>query len=202
MATKSAKVVTPIVPEVAAVPDLRTDIFGQVLTINFANGKELTLDAALLNDDIRLKAMMAGLTKKLIDGAAKCRSAVTGESVPIGQKFDAVKEIFDRISGVDGIWNKVREGAPTGNNLLIRAMMEVTKKSREATEAYINSLDKGQIDALKANKRIVDAMAALKPIDESIDTDSMLDGFMNDASPDDGAESNEETGANTIISLT
>ena len=113
--------------------DITTDIFGNVLTVTFSNGKVLEVDVSTLAADITLQATLHGMKQKLVDAAAIGRNTDTGRSAPIDDKYDAVQEVFDRVVG-QGLWNKSR-GDGSGSNkgsksFLCEALMELYKKDR------------------------------------------------------------------------
>ena len=148
------------------------------LTLEFANGQRLSLDATTLTQDIINAATLHGLKQKLVDAAAIGRDPVTGRSATLSDKFDAVKEVFDRITSTNGTWNKVRAGGEgQKGGLLVRALMQLGNKTRDQVTAHLDTLTKEQVSALRLNKRVVDAMAALRPTVDT-DTDSLLDGII------------------------
>jgi hypothetical protein len=180
-------------PVAKSLPAVSCDIFLKVLTLNFSDGRTLEVDTATLPATILHEAMMQGLKKKLVDGAALACSTVSGRSASIADKYDGVKEIFDRLtSGPEATWNKVRGSGDAGAGLFLRAMMKVTGKSRQDADTAIAAFSKEQLAALKKNPRILAVMEELRPVDTSIDTDSLLDGLM---------AGEEEEEVNTTIDL-
>ena len=97
------------------------------LVLAFANGKELSLTAGMLSNEIMEYAIWHGIKQKLVDAAAISRNTETGRPATIEDKFNAVKVVFDRITSADGTWNAVREGGggATGG-LLLRALCNVS----------------------------------------------------------------------------
>lgn len=133
-----------------------TDIFGTTLTLNFANGKELQIDTTTLHADIVQQAILHGLKQKLVDAAAIARDTETGKTATIDDKYQAVKTVFDRITSATPSWNAVREGEQKQQGgIFVRALMELTGKSREATQAAIETYTKEQVAALKKNPRVL-----------------------------------------------
>ena len=159
-------------------PTITADIYGSVLTLTFSNGEELRIDAATLSDDIRTQAMMHGLKQKCVDGAAIARNTDTGRSATVQDKFDAVKEIVDRLTGPNPAWNKTRESESTGQaNLLIRAIMRLHNKPRDVVEAWLETKDKDQKTALRKNPKIVEMIAQIQRENagDTSATDAMLE---------------------------
>lgn len=149
------------------------------VSVSFADGTKVVVDATRLNDDIRNYAVLHGIKQKLIDAAALPRDTVTGRSATIGDKVSAVREVFERITSVDGTWNKIRasgEGAVQTGGLFVRALMQLGGKTRDEIVAQLETLTKEQRSALRANKRVVDAMSSLR--ETSADSDELLDSMI------------------------
>jgi hypothetical protein len=159
-----------------AVPKAITaDIFGHTLTLTFSNGQTLELNAMLLAPHIRDNAVLHGLKQKLVDAAAFSRDPETGKSATIADKYNAVKEVFDRITSPEGTWNKVREvGATATGGLLARALMQMTGKTKEAITDFLDSKTKEEISALKKNPKVAAVIAELQMESIDVDTDSLL----------------------------
>lgn len=165
-------------------------ITGPLLTLTFANGRTLKLDSNALTPDIIQSAIMHGLKQKLIDAAAIGRNPDTGATATIDDKFNAVNEIFQRITGDAPTWNKIRVGGEGGNKggLLVRAMMRLTSKARDTITEYLNGLSKEEVAALRKNPRVVEVIAQLQAEqanDSGVDSDALLDGLM------DGGDDND-----------
>lgn len=149
--------------ETKRIPAIVADIYGTVLTLTFSNGEELRLDAAALPDDIRTQAMMHGLKQKCVDGAAIARNTDTGRSATIQDKFDAVKEIVDRLTGPNPTWNKTREGENAGqSNLLVQAIMRLQNKPRAVVAEWLEGKDKEQKAALRKNPKVAEVIAQIQ----------------------------------------
>ncbi len=155
-------------------PAISAIIAGNVLRLDFSNGETLSVDAGTLSDDIVRQGLMHGLKQKLVDAAAIVRNPDTGRSATVADKFDAVKEVYDRL--LAGEWNKTREGGPTGG-LLLRALMTFQGKDRETVKAWLDTKTDDQKAALRKNPKIAAIIATLKPEPktEGIDTDALLD---------------------------
>lgn len=148
-----------------------------ILQLDFANGEQLRIDPAALSDTIRMDAMLHGLKQKLVDAAAIARNKDTGRSATIDDKFDAVKEIYDRITSPNGTWNKVRGDGTAGSGLLVRALMQLMDKTRSEIEAFLEPKSKEQRAALMVNPRVAPIIAQLKAqsVDKDVDSDAMLE---------------------------
>lgn len=177
-------------------------INGSLLTLTFSNGEALTVNASTLSDGIREAAIMHGLKQKLVDAAAIGRDPDTGRTATIDDKFAAVREVFDRITGPAPTWNKVRvDGESTAagkGGLLVRAMMRLTSKSREFILDTLDKKTKEEVAALRKNPRIVEIIAQLQSEQANtngIDSDALLDGLMDGsamaASGDEGDDEPE-----------
>ena len=173
------------------------DEYKSTLTLTFANGAVLEVNADNLSADMKHKAMMHGLKQKLVDGAAIARSQYGGHSPSIDDKFTAVKEIADRL--LAGEWNKVRGGAGTSasaNTLLARALVEMTGKTPEVIAAFLESKTKEQKDALRKTEKVAVLIARMQAqAATSIDTDDLLaelDDDVREPGSDDDIETADE----------
>ena len=160
-----------------------TDIFQSTLTLNFANGQTLEVNTENLSPEIIQQATLHGLKQKLVDAAAIGRNPDTGRSASIEDKFNAVKEVFDRITGPNGTWNKIREGGSvTGGGLLLRAMMRLSGKSKDEIASFLADKTKEQQAALRKNAKIAPIIAELQAEankgGDDIDSDELLSGIL------------------------
>lgn len=159
---------------------IETAVEGNTLTLSFANGEQLVVNAAQLSDEIRNAAMLHGLKQKLCDAAAISRNPETGRSATIDDKFAAVREVFDRITAAEGAtWNKTRESGGSGNagGLLFRALCSIYEGKRtpaQITEflAKLNEADKA---ALRKQPRVKAVIDSLRPASENDPAASLLD---------------------------
>jgi hypothetical protein len=165
----------------AAIPTITADTYGSVLTLTFSNGSEVVVDAAALREDIQREAMLHGLKQKLMDAAAIARNTDTGRSASVAEKYEAVKEIADRIASPTGTWNKVRGGESAGSGaLLTHAIMRLRKLPRATVEEFLGGLTKEQKAALRKNPRVVEAMLEIQRerAGDTSESDGLLDGLM------------------------
>ena len=170
------------------------------LILEFRHGEVLRLHPESLNPEIQRAAMIHGLKQKLVDAAAISRDTATGRAATIVTKFDAVKEIFDRITGAGGeapSWNKPRAGGAGGQGgLLARAIARYKNVEVAAAKAYLDRLTDAQKQALRVDPRIATIinelrMESAKPA--GIDTDALLGGL-----DDLGAESDGDDGSTMV----
>ena len=154
------------------------------LVLTFRHGEVLRVHPESLAPEIQRTAMIHGLKQKLVDAAAISRDTTTGRAATIITKFDAVKEIFDRITGAGGeapSWNKPRAGGAGGQGgLLARAIARYKNVPVEAAKAYLDRLTDAQKQALRVDPRIATIINELrlesaKPA--GIDTDALLGGL-------------------------
>ena len=154
------------------------------LLLEFRHGETLKLHPEALTPEIQRAAMLHGLKQKLVDAAAISRDTATGRAATIVTKFDAVKEIFDRITGAGGetpSWNKPRAGGAGGQGgLLARAIARFKNVEVSAAKAYLDRLTDAQKQALRVDPRIATVinelrMESAKPA--GIDTDALLGGL-------------------------
>ena len=166
-------------------------IDGLTMTLTFANGGHLRLNAGELAPSIREAAMMHGLKQKLVDAAAIGCNPDTGRSATIADKYEAVREVFDRITGPNPTWNKVRGGESSGlggNSLLLRALVRITGKSRDVLTTFLESKTKEERTALRKQSRIAAVILEIQAEEaaKTVDTDGMLDELLGAISGDDG----------------
>ena len=154
------------------------------LILEFRHGETLRVHPETLAPEIQRAALLHGLKQKLVDAAAISRDTATGRAATIVTKFDAVKEIFDRITGAGGeapSWNKPRAGGAGGQGgLLARAIARYKGVEVAAAKAYLDRLTDAQKQALRVDPRIATIinelrMESAKPA--GIDTDALLGGL-------------------------
>jgi hypothetical protein len=161
---------------------LSVDIFGTTLTVTFSNGKDLSVDVTTLASEIQKQALLHGVKQKLVDAAAIARNMETGKSASIDDKYNAVKDVFDRLTHpTEPSWNKGRaeKGETTGgagSALVIRALMKMTGRDESYTKQWFSNKSKEERAALKKNPRVLAIMAELQAatVVGGINTDDML----------------------------
>lgn len=171
------------------------------LILEFRHGETLRLHPETLSPEIQRAALLHGLKQKLVDAAAISRDTTTGRAATIVTKYDAVKEIFDRITGAGGeapSWNKPRAGGAGGQGgLLARAIARYKGVEVAAAKAYLDRLTDAQKQALRVDPRIAAIinelrMESAKPA--GIDTDALLGGL-----DDLGAEPDDDDGDAAMV---
>lgn len=160
------------------------------LQLDFQHGKTLTLDAGQLTPEVIGQALMHGLKQKLVDAAAIARDTNTGKAATIETKFDAIKEVMDRL--LAGEWNKRREGGPTGG-LLKRALIEMYtgRKTPEQIEAYLDGKSDKEKAALRKNPKVAEIIERMRKEDakatgEDVGVDLLAELEADDAAADGG----------------
>jgi hypothetical protein len=176
MATKQSTITTTIVS-----PD---DMGNTSLRLVFDNGQTIQLDPAIdLTPEMRHAAMIHGLKQKLVDAAAISRNTDTGRAASTDDKFNAVKEVYDRL--IAGQWNKTREGGAGGagaGGLLFRAVARMfPKKTPEQLREFLDAMDAKQQAALRKNPKVAAVIAEIraesaKPGDDGDDLLAELEG--------------------------
>lgn len=143
-------------PAIAA--DILTEPSGTPygLRLTFAHGETLEITQAQLSADIRAYGLIHGLKQKLVDAAAISRNPETGRAASVQDKFDAVKEVYDRL--LAGEWNKRREGGAGGSagGLLFRALcrMYAGKKDADAIREFLEGKTDAEKAALRKNAKV------------------------------------------------
>ena len=163
-------------------PAIETRMDGASLILTFADGRELNLSPDTLSVEIRRAAILHGLKQKLCDAAAISRDPATGRAATIDTKFDAVKEVFDRITSADGEWNKKREaGAGGSGGLLLAALvrMYAGRKTKDDLRTFLDGKTMSEQAALRKNPRVAEIIEEVKAErakdgDDDTDSDEML----------------------------
>lgn len=162
------------------IPAVTAEIKGTELVFTGDNGDRITVNAIALDEEIRLAAMMHGLKQKIGDAAAISRNPETGRSATTGDKFDAMREVFERLTA--GQWNKTREGGDGGaGGLLFKALCKVkADKTPAEVRAYLDARSKEEQAALRKVPAIAAAIEEIKAAsakDGGIDGEALLAGF-------------------------
>lgn len=160
---------------------VETDIENMALAITFANGNTLALTTAMLSVEVANHAMLHGLKQKLVDAAAISRNPDTGRSATIDDKEAAVREVFERIIGPDGRWNKGRgDGEGNTGGLLLSALCQLyPTKTTADLRAWLATKSNEQKKALRDTPKIASLMAEIKAArakdnDTSTDAEAQL----------------------------
>ena len=168
------------------------------LVLAFRHGETLRVHPETLAPEIQRMAMLHGLKQKLVDAAAISRDTATGRAATIATKYNAVREIFDRITGAGGeapSWNKPRAGGAGGQGgLLARAIARYKGVEVSAAKAYLDRLTDAQKQALRVDPRIATIINELRTESAKpagIDTDALLGG-LDESGPDDGPDDGDD----------
>jgi hypothetical protein len=159
-----------------SIPAIAAEIVGTRLTLAFATGGRITVDADALTDALRTQAMMHGLKQKLVDAAAISRNPETGRSASGEDKYNAVREVAERL--LTGEWNKAREGGGNTGGQLFRALCQLySRKTPEAIKAWLDSKTDAEKAALRACPEVAAIIATFKTPSSDVDTDALLRGL-------------------------
>ena len=155
-----------------------------MLVLTFRHGETLKLHPESLAPEIQRAALLHGLKQKLVDAAAISRDPTTGRAATIATKYEAVREVFDRITGEAPSWNKPREGSGGGGagGLLFRALcrMYAGRQTPEAVKGYLDGLTDKQKQALRVDSRvakIIEEIRAESDRPTGVNTDALLAGL-------------------------
>ena len=133
------------------------------LVLSFAHGKELTIKARDLTNEVMEYAIFHGLKQKLVDAAAIGRNPETGRSATIADKYEAVRAVYDRL--LAGRWNAVRgEGGAPAGGLLFAALVRMYdgKKSEESIREFLSAKSDKEKAALRKNPRVAAIIEEIK----------------------------------------
>jgi hypothetical protein len=153
--------------------DATTNVDALTVTLAFSNGQTLSIDATALNGDIQAMATLHGLKQKLVDAAAISRNPDTGRSATIDDKYNAVKEVYDRL--LAGQWNKNREGGSVRGGLLFRALCILyADKTPEAVRAFLEKKTPKEKTALRELPKVAAIIATIRA--DETDSANGIDG--------------------------
>ncbi len=158
---------------------IETTIDGDNLIFSFADGETLEIDASTLEDSVRRMAVMFGLQRKIINGAAIARDTATGKSATIAEKREAMRAIVEQLQ--QGQWNRQRgDGTPRDKGgLLLDALCTMQPdKPRDAIRAWLAGLSPDAVKQLRKNPRVQLAIATIKAKDSDASGDELLDGLL------------------------
>lgn len=171
---------TKRIPAIDATMLKREDGTISGLSIVFGGNTAQTIQvyAHELSEEIRHMCMMHGLKQKLIDAAAISRNPETGRSATVGDKYEAVREVAERL--LAGEWNKRREAGEGGTGgLLLRALtrMYAGRMDAEQVKAWLAEKDDKTKAALRKNPQVaamIETIRAESKDTSGVDTDSLL----------------------------
>lgn len=159
--------------------DATTNADALTVTLAFSNGQTLSIDATTLSGDIQAMATLHGLKQKLVDAAAISRNLDTGRSATIDDKYNAVREVYDRL--LAGQWNKTREGGSVKGGLLFRALCILyADKTPEAIRAFLEKKTAAEKTALRNTAKIADIILQFKADDNDPEWGDKLLDELND----------------------
>ena len=163
--------------ETKRISAIEATVAGEVLTLTFANGEKLQIEAWNLQQSIINAAIMHGLKQKLVDAAAISRNPETGRAASVEDKYQAVKTVYDRL--LAGQWNATREGGGATGGLLLQALvrMYAGRKTADELKAFLADKSDAEKTALRKNPRvaaIIEDIRAEQGKTANIDTDELL----------------------------
>lgn len=167
--------------ETKRTPAITAAVNGLSLMLAFSDGRSLVINTDELDPAIKHYAMLHGLKQKLVDAAAISRNPETGRSATLDDKYDAVREVYNRL--FEGQWNATRGDGTGSGGLLFKALCALyPTKSAEDVRAYHDKLTKAEQAALRANSKVAPIIAKLREEGESkaaktVDSDALLSGL-------------------------
>lgn len=174
MATNERKTNGPAI-DATLVPNEHGNVGG--LRLTFSHGQVLEVRASQLTNTIMEMAIWHGLKQKLVDAAAISRDPETGRAATIETKYQAVREVYDRL--LAGQWNKVRGegGSAVGGGLLYRALvrMYAGKKDEDAIKAFLAAKTDAEKAALRKNSKVAAIIEEIKAEDAARKGDAGTD---------------------------
>jgi len=149
------------------------------MIINFSNGDAIVVNTHEMSATILQYATMHGLKQKLVDAAAISCNPETGRPATIGDKYDAVKSVYDRL--MSGSWNKPREGgAAVAGGLLFKALCRMyDTKTPEFIREFLAKKSDAEKTALRKNPRVASIIEEIKA-ENAKDDDGSSDELLNE----------------------
>lgn len=152
-----------------------------VAWLDFNDGSRAMVEFDQLSSDMAHKLMAHGWKQKVVDAAAKSRDPETGRSAADWEKIEAMKAVAGRI--LAGVWATVGGGGGVTSEkmFLIRALAEFSGKSMEEAKAFVEGKTKAQQTALAQNAKIKSIIERMRAATiQGVDSDELLDGFLDD----------------------
>lgn len=151
--------------------DITAKIESGKLTISFSNNKQIVVNPSAFTPEIQDMAMLHGFKQKLVDAAALSSGAT------IDGKYEAIAEVFDRLSG--GEWNKRRESGEPRGGLLFNALLRAyPQRTPEQIREFLNGKSRKEQNAMMENSRLrphIDAIRA--EMVKNIESDDLLNAL-------------------------
>jgi hypothetical protein len=140
------------------------NVSAKMLTIDVLGKEPIIVKLETLSEEILIHAALHGLKQKIADAAA------LGQEYTLTEKYAAMVEVFERITGDDGQWNKGTIGGAGGSTgLLFRALCRLyPEKAPEVLRAYHDKLDRSQQAALRKASKVAAIIEEIKS--ESVNT--------------------------------
>lgn len=139
------------------------------LTIKVVGKDPIVIHVGDLTTDMVDNAILHGLKQKICDAAS-------GFATPTG-KYDAMREVADRL--IAGEWSKRGEGSGAPTGLLLKALIRLyPAKDREALVVYLAGKDKTEQAALRKTGKIaamIETIKAESAKTSGVDSDALLD---------------------------
>lgn len=123
----------------------------------------ITVDADSLSEAVYRQAVVHGLKQKLVDAAAISRNTETGASATIQDKYEAVKEVAERL--LAGEWNKRREAGAAGTGGLLKLALTRLYEGRmsgEQLDAWLTAKTDKEKAALRKNPKVAEIIEQIR----------------------------------------
>jgi hypothetical protein len=157
----------PSIKEARIMATINTTTTNETITIETAAGT-IVVHINKLAPHIIAAATIHGLKQKIVDAGAISRNTDTGRSATVNDKFDAMNEVFLRLTDpANPSWNKVeRNSAGASGGLLFRALTRLyPSKTPEAIRAYLEPMDVKQQTTIRATSRVAEMIEMIKAED-------------------------------------
>lgn len=150
------------------------------LRVDVSGFTPLVVQLRDLSDAMLEQAALHGLKQKIVDAAALSRNPDTGRSATAADKYNAMREVLDRIMA--GEWNKARgDGSGTGaGGLLFAALCRIyANKAAAEIRTFLDGKTAAEQAALRKNPKVAAVIETIKAerakdAPDGGDTDDML----------------------------
>lgn len=147
-----------------------------VVIFRVAGERDLRLPVADLAPEVMTRAMIHGLVQKVSDAAAIPRDVNTGRSATSEEKRAAMATVVETLLG--GEWNRRAPAGATSEALTVRAIARVKQCTVDVARAAWDRLSAEEKKALRANARILAAVAEIRAEDGGPAGDDVLDSLL------------------------
>jgi hypothetical protein len=125
-------------------------------------GQSILIRPSMLEPGIVEDAALHGLKQKHIDAAAIARNPANGQSATPADKWAAIVEVYERLTGENPSWNATERGGG-GEALVLQAIIRVKSSTDEAkVRAWWDTRTEAEKKKLAQNPQVVRVMGEIR----------------------------------------